>query len=154
MATQSSVLAWRIPGTAEPGGLPSIGSPRVRHDWSDLAAAAAAAGAVLLSGKESTCQCRRPGFDPWVWKIPWRRKWQPTPVVSPGKPRGWRSLVSYSSWGHRETDTPERLHMHTGALLCYIFSICAWIFQTQVLFRGRQGRNWIPTWMCRIEGIH
>ena len=40
MATHSSVLAWRIPGTAEPGGLPSLGSHRVRHDWSDLAAAA------------------------------------------------------------------------------------------------------------------
>ena len=38
MATHSSVLAWRIPGTAEPGGLPSMGSHRVGHDWSDLAA--------------------------------------------------------------------------------------------------------------------
>ena len=43
MATHSSVLAWRIPGMAEPGGLPSMGSHRVGHDWSDLAAAAAAA---------------------------------------------------------------------------------------------------------------
>ena len=42
MATHSSVLAWRIPGTGEPGGLPSMGSHRVRHDWCDLAAAAAA----------------------------------------------------------------------------------------------------------------
>ena len=41
--THSSVLAWRIPGTAGPGGLPSMGSHRVGHDWSDLAAAAAAA---------------------------------------------------------------------------------------------------------------
>ena len=41
MATHSSVLAWRIPGMGEPGGLPSTGSHRVRHDWSDLAAAAA-----------------------------------------------------------------------------------------------------------------
>ena len=41
MATHSSVLAWRIPGTAEPGGLPSMGSHRVRHDLSDLAVAAA-----------------------------------------------------------------------------------------------------------------
>ena len=40
MATHSSVLAWRIPGTGEPGGLPPMGSHRVRHDWSDLAAAA------------------------------------------------------------------------------------------------------------------
>ena len=43
MATPSSVLAWRMPGTGEPGGLPSMGSHRVRHDWSDLEAAAAAA---------------------------------------------------------------------------------------------------------------
>ena len=42
MATHSSVLAWRIPGTGEPGGLPSMGSHRVGHDWSDLAAAAVA----------------------------------------------------------------------------------------------------------------
>ena len=41
MATHSSVLAWRIPGTGEPGGLPSVGSHRVEHNWSDLAAAAA-----------------------------------------------------------------------------------------------------------------
>ena len=40
MATHSSILAWRIPGTGEPGGLPSMGSHRVGHDWSDLAAAA------------------------------------------------------------------------------------------------------------------
>ena len=40
MATHSSVLAWRIPETGEPGGLPSLGSHRVRHDWSDLAAEA------------------------------------------------------------------------------------------------------------------
>ena len=46
MATHSIVLAWRIPGTAEPGGLPSMGSHRVRHDLSDLAAAAAAAVAA------------------------------------------------------------------------------------------------------------
>ena len=47
MATHSSVLAWRIPGTGEPRGLPSMGSHRIRHDWSDLAAAAAAA--VLIN---------------------------------------------------------------------------------------------------------
>ena len=44
MATHSSVLAWRTPGTGEPGGLPSMGSHRVGHDWSNLAASAAAAG--------------------------------------------------------------------------------------------------------------
>ena len=48
MAIHSSVLAWRIPGTGEPGGLPSMGSHRVGHDWSDSAAAAAAAAAAGL----------------------------------------------------------------------------------------------------------
>ena len=47
MATHSSVLAWRIPGTGEPGGLPSLGLHGVRHDWSDLAAAAAASYDVV-----------------------------------------------------------------------------------------------------------
>ena len=46
-----------------------------------------------FSGKESTCQCRRPDFDPWVGKIPWRRKWQPTPVFSSGKSHGQRAAV-------------------------------------------------------------
>ena len=46
-----------------------------------------------LSGKESACQCRRHGFNPWIGKIPWRRKWQPTPVFLPGESRGQRSLV-------------------------------------------------------------
>ena len=77
MATHSGVLAWRIPGMAEPGGLPSMGSQRVGHDWSDLAAAAAAA-AGGTNGKEPAWQCRRNqrlGFDPWIGKIPWRRAW-------------------------------------------------------------------------------
>ena len=47
METQSSSLAWRIPGTGEPGGLPSMGSHRVGHDWSDLAAAATAAAVIM-----------------------------------------------------------------------------------------------------------
>ena len=49
MATHSSVLAWRIPGTGEPGGLPSLGSHRVGHDWSDSAAAAAAASVLKVA---------------------------------------------------------------------------------------------------------
>ena len=57
-------------------------------------------------------QCRRPRFYPWVGKIPWRRKWQPTPVLLPGKSHGWRSLVGYNPWGHKESDTTERLLFH------------------------------------------
>ena len=51
-----------------------------------------------------------PGFDPWVGKIPWRRKWQSTPVLLPGKSHGWRSLVGSSPWGRKESDMTEWLH--------------------------------------------
>ena len=67
------------------------------------------------SGNESTCQCRgrkRRCFDPWVGKIPWNRKWQPTPVLLPGECHGQRSLAGYSPWGHRELDSTERLNHH------------------------------------------
>ncbi|XP_060272473.1 phospholipid-transporting ATPase IK isoform X24 [Ovis aries] len=49
-------------------------------------------------GKESACQCGRDGFDPWVRKMLWRRKWQPTPVFLPGKSHGLRSLALYEGW--------------------------------------------------------
>ena len=52
----------------------------------------------------------RDGFDPWVGKMPWSRKWQPTPVLLPGKSQGQRSLAGYSARGHKESDTTE----HTG----------------------------------------
>ena len=57
-------------------------------------------------------QWGRPRFDPWVRKIPWRRKWQPTPVSLPGKVHGWRSLAGYSPWAPKESDTAEQLHFH------------------------------------------
>ena len=47
-------------------------------------------------GKASACKCGRPGFDPWVGQMPWRRKWQLTAVLLPGKFHGWKSLVGYS----------------------------------------------------------
>ena len=68
-----------------------------------------------LSGKASTYQCKRRRFDSWVWKIPWRRKWQPIPVFLPGKSHGQRSLVDYSPWGHKELDIIEHTHMTTIA---------------------------------------
>ena len=84
--------------------------------------------------KESACQCRRPGFDPWVRKIPWRRSLQPTPVFLPGEFHGQRSLVGYSPWGHKELDTTEQptqqyiyvyvyIYMHTHTHTHTLFSI-------------------------------
>ena len=68
-----------------------------------------------VSNKESSCQCRRcgrRGFNAWVRKIPWRRKWQPTPVFVLGKSHGQRSLAGYSPWGCQASDAPE--HERTG----------------------------------------
>ena len=64
------------------------------------------------SGKEPACQCRRykrHEFNPWVGKIPWRKKWQHTPVFLSGKPYGQRKLVHYSPWDHKESDTTKQL---------------------------------------------
>ena len=51
-------------------------------------------------------------FDPWVGKIPWRRKWQPNPIFLPGESHGLRSLAGYSPQRRKESDTTERLHFH------------------------------------------
>ena len=64
------------------------------------------------SGKESTCQSRRCRFDPWVRKIPWRRKWQSTPMFLPSKSHGQRILMGYSLWGCKELDMTEHTHMY------------------------------------------
>ena len=64
MATHTSVLAWRIPGMEEPGGLPSMGSHRVGHDRSDLAVAARSVG------KESACNAGDPGSIPGSGRCP------------------------------------------------------------------------------------
>ena len=70
---------------------------------------------LLLSLVAQTVKClstmQETRFEPWVGKIPWRRKWQPIPVLLPGKSHGQRSLVGYSLWGCKESDTTERLHL-------------------------------------------
>ena len=66
-----------------------------------------------LSGKESACQCSRRReckFDTWVGKIPWRRKWQFTPVFLPGEFHWQRSLMVYRPWNLKEADRSERLN--------------------------------------------
>ena len=72
-----------------------------------------------------TClQCLRPRFNPWVGKIPWRREWQSTPAFLPGESHGQRSLVGYSPWSHKDSDTPEWLthtHMHRGLFYFHFY---------------------------------
>ena len=70
-------------------------------------------------GKESAWNMGDLGFDPWVGKISWRRKWQPTPAFLPGESQRWRSLVGYSPWGHKESNTTELLHLHFHLINTY-----------------------------------
>ena len=81
MAPHSSTPAWKIPWMEEPGGLRSMGSLRVGHDW-----------ATSLS------------LFPFTH---WRRQWQPTPVFLPGESQGPGSLVDCRLWGRTESDTTE-----------------------------------------------
>ena len=83
MAPHSSTLAWKIPWAEEPGGLQSMGSLRVGHDW-----------ATSLS---------------LFTFMHWRRKWQPTPVILPGESQGRGSLVGCRLWGRTESDTTEAI---------------------------------------------
>ena len=62
-----------------------------------------------LSDKESSSQSSRHGFDPRIWKITWRKKWQPTPVFLPVS-HGQRSLIDYSPWGCKDLDMTEQLN--------------------------------------------
>ena len=115
MATHSSVLAWRIPGTGEHGGLPSMGSHRVGHNWSDLAAVAAGPSLEKAMATHSSTlawevpRTAEPGrLQSMGWQrvrrdwttslslftfMHWRRKWQPIPAFLPGESQGWGSLV-------------------------------------------------------------
>ena len=86
MAPHSSTFAWKIPWTEEPGRLQSMGSHRVGHDW--------------------------PTSLSLFTFMPWRRKWQPTPVFLPGEAQGQRSLAGYSAQGPKELTQLKWLNMH------------------------------------------
>ena len=62
---------------------------------------------VVKNPSTNARDIKRCGFNPWIRKIPWRRKWQPTPVILPGKSPGQRSLAGYNPWGCRELDMTE-----------------------------------------------
>ena len=75
--------------------------------------------------KKITCQRRkrkRHRFHPWVGKIPWSGKWQPTPVFLRGKSHGQRSLVGYSPWGRKESDVTEHAFIHMHSATSHMFT--------------------------------
>ena len=133
MATHSSSLACRITWTEEPGGLQSMRSQRVRHNWTTNTTTNIMEKNLKkiytyiyiyglprwLSGKESACQSRRWGFNPWVRKILWKRPWQLTPVFLPGKSmdRGawWVTIHGVT----KELDTTEQLNNNWIVTKCH-----------------------------------
>ena len=70
------------------------------------------------SGKETACQCKRCGFDPWVRKFHWSRKQQLTPIFLPGKFYGQRSLESHSPWGHKVLEMTKHKVLNLSLKLC------------------------------------
>ena len=82
-STHSSALAWKIPWAEEPGGLQSMGSRRIRHDW-----------VTSLS---------------LFTFMHWRKKWLPTPVFFPGESQGWESLLGCCLWGRTESERLKQL---------------------------------------------
>ena len=101
------------------------------------------------SGKEPPCQYRRHEgcrFDPWLRKIPWRRKWQPTLVFLPEKFHGKKRPVSYSPWGRREWLSTQPLHhLHPAPpwpqhLPMYFVTLWIWLF-------------WASRTVCWILGL-
>ena len=120
MATHSTILAWRIPWTEEPGRLQSTGSQIVRHDWGTNThthdCIYRLIASVLFSGLSLFILTLKLSQ---VWSIeapsrlfPEKAMAFPTPVLLPGKSHGWRSLVGCSPWDRKESDTTERLRFH------------------------------------------
>ena len=95
--SNSYALHWQ----ADPQPQHHQGSPlNISYEWNH----------TVHGLKEPACQCRRPkrqSFNPWVGKIPWKRKLQPTPVFLPGECHGQGSLVGYCAQGLKESDTTE-----------------------------------------------
>ena len=119
MAPHSSTLAWKIPWMEEPGGLRSMGSRRVRHDWT-----------TLLS---------------LFTFMHWRKKWKLIPVFLPGESQGWGSLVGCHLWGHTESDNWRDLAAAAAGLVCLELIGCKFglIVSQNTSYWRRQSVKWI-----------
>ena len=93
-----------------------------------------------MQGAQETGDRRR-GFDPWVEKIPWNRKWQPTLVFLPEKSHGQRSLAGYSPWGHKRVrhNLAKQQYLVQISLVFYLMSILGVCFRIQwIIKKARQ----------------
>ena len=93
------------------------------------------------SGKEPDCHHSRhkwPGFDPWVRRIPWRRKWQSSPVFLPGESHGLRSLAGYGAWVAKSWTLVKQLRFKEVTFqLVDLFSSVAFLFSIFLIFRSK-----------------
>ena len=135
MAPHSGTLAWKIPWTEEPGGLQSMGSLRIRHDW-----------ATSLS---------------LFTFMHWRRKWQPTPVFLPGESQGRGSLVGCRLWGRTESDTTAAPFIYVYVINTFTIPLYrgkSGIQTLSSLLTGTQdlgGRGWVTprSSSCRFSSL-
>ena len=95
--------------------------------------------------KKETC------IWPWVWKIPWKRKWQPTPVFLPGKSREQRSLAGYSPWRHKrvghDLTTQRQEVVRIFCFLAFPHGFVPYRLYLIATFLVRSGHNWIITFL-------
>ena len=99
-------------------------------------------------GKSVCLQSGKPGFNSWVRKNPWRRKWQPTPVLLPGKFHGWRSLVGYSPLGCKESDMTVWLHFQE-----YVHHLASLIQGTWILSKLQETVEDRGDWWATVQGL-
>ena len=106
----------------------------------DFNASSSLSPILALSGKESACQCRRCSFDPWVGKMPWRRKWLPIPVFLPEKSHGQRSLQSMglqksqiwlSDWAEVWSKQKDLEEKWKKKMNFFSKSVCIWTRESQ-----------------------
>ena len=91
-------------------------------------------------------KCLPAMWDTQVQSLGWKRKWQPTPVLLPGKFPGWRSLVGYSPWGSKERDMTERLHFH------FSLSCIGKQMATHSVFLPGESQRW-GAWWAAVYGV-
>ena len=135
------------PNTHRYLNIPAFSGEQVSNEFSFIGQVCLMMGlACWFSCKEPVCQCRTHGLDPWVEKIPWSRKWEPTPGFLPGKSHGQRSLVGYSPWGCKELDMTE----HVCVLV-----ISTYFLQQNVAYNrkptpGYPGQFALATWSRKL----
>ena len=97
--------------------------------------------AFLVAQMIICLKCRRPRFDPWVRKIPWRREWQPTPVFLSRKSHGQRSLVGYSPWGskrvgHNQATKHTHRHVRDSVRSTLLLTLCHLFLHNQPIYKS------------------